>query len=98
MISLEAELESATLGEWPHYFAPLDCASVAGQLAGGLAEAKSAYLAARRAHDHAAAQSALGEVRDLTMLLAALADGMDAQRRRWLASDRPWPLARVALP
>lgn len=94
-VSVGIQMECESLAEWPHFYSPLDCASVAEELAGGLAEAKRAYLAARFVHDHAAAESALGEVRDLTALCAALAAGVAEQRRRFLDSDRPWPLARM---
>jgi hypothetical protein len=93
--TVDVQMECETLADWPHFYSPLDCAAVAEQLAEGLAEAKSAYLAARFVHDHAGAEAALGEWRDLTWLLGSLADGLADQRSRFIASGRPWPLASL---
>jgi hypothetical protein len=35
------------------------------------------------------------EIRDLAAICAAMAEGLDAQRRIWMGTDKPWPLARM---
>jgi hypothetical protein len=93
--SVGAQLEAASVGYWWHIYPPLDNAEAYEVVLGGLAAARSEYWAARAAHDDTAAAAALREIIDLTEVAAAMADGMAAARRRWLASDRPWPLSRV---
>ena len=92
MTRVEVLLEAEHLGYWSHIFAPLDMASVYQALAEALAAEKAAWTAARAAGDDAAAARSLAEVRDLTALVGAAADGIADARRRWLSTDRPWPL------
>ena len=97
VISVEAQCEADTLEEWFHNSDPLANGELYEQLVGGLYRAKGDHLAALAAHDHARAARVLEEVRDLTALCAAAAEGLSLQRRRFLASDRPWPLGRVTV-
>jgi hypothetical protein len=102
MVSVEAQVEADEIGLWFHLASPLDNAEVYAVLLAGLAEARSAYNAARAAHDHARAAELLVEYVDMTHLCAAAKGALDCQRRRWVAVSeakygppRPWPLGRV---
>jgi hypothetical protein len=74
---------------------PADNARIYETLIEGLHVAKADHLAALAAHDHTRAGSVMVEIRDLTEICAAMAEGLDAQRRIWMGTDKPWPLARM---
>ena len=93
MTSVEAAIEADSIEMWFHCSDPLGNAAVYGTLTGGLLAAKAGYRDARARHDHDAAARWLLEVVDLTALAAAAADGLAAQRARFLASGDLWPLA-----
>ena len=88
--------EVYTIGYWCHIDSPLDCWSMYEVLTDGLIAAKRERRDALAVHDHDRADRALQEVRDLTELCAAAAEGLAAMRLRFFQSDRPWPLARLS--
>jgi hypothetical protein len=95
--AVESERAAQTLAYWAHIYPPLDCWSVYEVLTDGLIAAKAERRDALLMHDHARADRALGEVRELTVLCAAAAEGMALQRARWMTGNRPWPLSRVMI-
>jgi predicted RNA-binding Zn ribbon-like protein len=95
MTSAGAMLEADSIEIWFHTADPLTNWSTYVVLTDGLVAAKSERREALHRHDHAAASRALDEVRDLTTLAAACADGLALQRLRFLRGDRPWPLGRL---
>ena len=84
-------------GHFPHPNSTLDCWSVCEVLTDGLIAAKAERRDALLMHDHAPADRALGEVRELTVLCAATAEAIALQRARWMTGNRPWPLSRVMI-
>ena len=95
--SVEQQFAEETLRYWAHIYPPLDCWSVYEVLADGLASAKAERHDGLLMHDHARADRALDEIRELTVLCAAAADGIALQRARWMTGNRPWPLSRVMI-
>lgn len=97
MRPLPPETARATdrLSYWCHIFGPLDMWSVYEVLTDGLIQAKRDYRDALVRHDDGQAARQLAEVRDLTALCAAAAEGIALTRLRYLDSDRPWPLVRL---
>jgi hypothetical protein len=86
-----------TLVNWTHIYPPLDCWSVYETLTDGFIAAKTERRHALLMHDHARADHALGEVRELTVLCAAAAEGIALQRARWMTGNRPLPLGRLMI-
>ena len=95
MSSTEAIAEAWGLTYWFHVSTPLDNWSVYEVLTDGFLQAKRDYRDALAAHDRARADRLLLEVQDLGELCAPAAEGLALQRPRFMASDRPWPLARL---
>jgi hypothetical protein len=95
VISPGVASEADTIGYWCHIGSPLDCWSMCEALADGLAAAKRERRAALAAHDHDRADRALQEVRDLTELCAAAAEGLALMRLRYFQAGHHWPLARL---
>ena len=97
MISVEAQCEAATLEDWMHNGDPLTNWWVYEQLVAGLLRVKADYRDALMVHDRALASRLLDEVRDLTALCAAAADGLSRQRRCFMVGHHVWPLAAAAV-
>ena len=85
--------QADTLGYWFHVGSPLDCWSVYEVLTDGLIAAKQERREALAAHDHDRADRALQEVRDLTELCAAAAEGLALMRLRFFRAGQLWPLS-----
>jgi hypothetical protein len=66
---------------------------IIGQLADGYDTAPARILAAIRDRQLGPGREWL---QDLTELAGAASEGLAAQRRRWLATDQPWPLGLVS--
>jgi hypothetical protein len=58
--------------------------------------AKRDYRDALAVHDHDRAARALQEVRDLTELCAAAAEGLALVRMRFFQQGHQWPLTRLS--
>ena len=95
--TVETQRAAEQLAYWCHIYSPLDCWSVYETLTDGLIAAKAERRDALVLHDHARADRALAEVRELTELCAAAAEGIALQRARWMTGNRPWPLGRVMI-
>ena len=95
-ISLAAQLEASTLEDWFHNSDPLTNWWVREQLVDALFRAKADYREAQLMHDHARAARELDEIRDLTALCPATADGLSRQRVCFLVGKHLWPLAPLA--
>jgi hypothetical protein len=87
--------EAYSIAYWCHVYSPLDCWSVYETLTDGLIAAKQERWAALAVHDHDRADRALQEVRDLTELCAAAAEGLASMRLRFFHAGHRWPLARL---
>ena len=88
--------EAAVCEIW-HNETPLDGWQVQEKLAAALGEAKAERVAALALHDHARADAATRTMRDLTVILAAGAEGMARSRERFMAAGR-WPLLPEPVP
>jgi hypothetical protein len=94
-VTVETQLAAEHLDYWAHIYSPVDFASVYEVLTDGLAAARAERRDAMLVHDHERADRALAEVRELTELCAAAAEGIAAARARWMTGNRPWPLGRL---
>lgn len=90
--SVGAQIEADEIGYWFHLGSPVSNWLVYEVLVGGLQAAKRDYRDAVAAHDQDRQAAALREVNDLTVVCAAAADGLAAQRARFLSGDHLWPL------
>jgi hypothetical protein len=95
VISPGVASEADTIGYWCHVGSPLDCWSMYETLTDGLIAAKRERRDALAAHNHGCADRALQEVRDLTMLCAAAAEGLAQMRQRYFKAGHQWPLTRL---
>lgn len=96
MVSVAARLEADTIEAWFHVSAPLDNWQVYQWLTDGLQAVKAEYRDALARHDWNQAAKALDDLADMTELCAAAADQLALQRARFMATDHPWPLGRLA--
>ena len=87
--------EAYSVSYWCHVLSPLDAWGVYQTLTDGLIAAKQERRAALVVHDHDRADRALQEVRDLTELCAAAAEGLALMRLRFFHAGHRWPLARL---
>ena len=72
---VEQQFAAETLAYWSHIYPPLDNWSVYEVLTDALIAAKAERRDAMFVHDHARADRALAEIRELTELCAAAARG-----------------------
>src|SRR5215475_12317737 len=96
LISPGVLAEADSIGYWCHIYTPLDCWAMYETLTDGLIAAKLERRDALAVHDHARADRALQEIRDLTVLCAAAAEGLALMRTRYFEHGDRWPLMRLS--
>src|SRR5262249_12488119 len=95
LISPGVASEADTIGYWCHIWDPLTCWQMYETLTDGLIAAKRDYRDALALHDHPRVDRAMQEIRDLTELCAAAAEGLALMRMRFFEQGHEWPLKRL---
>jgi hypothetical protein len=86
-----------TVAYLAHVTSPLDLLGDYELLVDGLIAAKRERQDALFVHDHAKADRLLEDIADLTLHVAAYAEGLALSRRRHFAAGHAWPLGRLVI-